>query len=99
MVLTDLGLPDMDGWMLAAAIREHDEQLPVVAMTAHAGPREEQRCADAAIRALLPKPVSLSALEQALGAYVDSGYTGAHAGTAKESPRFPKTLIAVGVHY
>lgn len=94
VVLTDLGLPDMDGWALATAIRERHAQLPVVAMTAHAGPREEQRCAAASIRALLPKPISLRALERAFCVHVDSGHTGMHARTTRENFWPPRTLIA-----
>ncbi|AOI52688.1 hybrid sensor histidine kinase/response regulator [Burkholderia thailandensis] len=94
MVLTDLDLPDMDGWALAAAIRERDAQLPIVAMTAHAGPREEQRCADAGIRTLLPKPVSLHALERAFRAHVHIGNTGLQARTMSVNPRLPRSLIA-----
>ncbi|MCA8293762.1 response regulator [Burkholderia sp. AU30198] len=71
VVLTDLGLPDMDGWTLAATIHARDAQLPVLAMTAHAGPLEEQRRVATSIRALLPKPVSLHALQRAFRVVVD----------------------------
>ena len=94
VVLTDLGLPDMDGWTLASAIRERDAQLPVVAMTARAGPQEEQRCADAAIRVLLPKPVSLRVLERAFRAHVGSGYAHARGRAANDHPPLPKNVMA-----
>ncbi|WP_244114633.1 ATP-binding protein [Burkholderia cepacia] len=90
VVLTDLGLPDMDGWTLAAAIRERDVQVRVVAMTAHVGPREEQRCAAVAIRVLLPKPVSLRALARALRAQGRVGFV--H--SAEDRPAMPKTVMA-----
>ncbi|MBU9294280.1 hybrid sensor histidine kinase/response regulator [Burkholderia multivorans] len=67
VVLTDLGLPDMDGWTLADAIRARDADIALLAMSAHVGADDEQRCAAAGVRALLRKPVLLGALSQALG--------------------------------
>ncbi|WP_258171999.1 hybrid sensor histidine kinase/response regulator [Burkholderia multivorans] len=67
VVLTDLGLPDMDGWTLADAIRKRDADIALLAMSAHVGADDEQRCAAAGVRALLRKPVLLGALSQALG--------------------------------
>lgn len=71
VVLTDLGLPDMDGWALAGTLRRRAADLPVVAMTAHAGPDERQRCLEAGILALLAKPLTLRALAQTLGAIAE----------------------------
>ncbi|WP_081938606.1 ATP-binding protein [Burkholderia pyrrocinia] len=93
VVLTDVGLPDMDGWTLASAMHEHDAQLPVVAMTAHAAPQEEKRCADAAIRALLPKPVSLRTLERAFRMHVRGRYAGVQTRAANDHPQLPKTVM------
>ncbi|AIO45168.1 response regulator [Burkholderia cepacia] len=66
IVLTDLGLPDTDGWTLAQAIRARDGTLPVVGMTARIGEGDAQRCAAAGIRMLLRKPITLGALQTAL---------------------------------
>ncbi|WP_321903737.1 hybrid sensor histidine kinase/response regulator [Burkholderia cenocepacia] len=67
VVLTDLGLPDMDGWSLAQAMKAGGSNIPVVGMTAHISSDDEQRCVTAGIRALLRKPVTLGTLSQALG--------------------------------
>ncbi|MET1534160.1 hybrid sensor histidine kinase/response regulator [Burkholderia sola] len=69
VVLTDLGLPDMDGWTLAQSIREQDAGLPVVAMTAHASADDEARAIRAGIRMLLRKPVTLRVLRRAFQPY------------------------------
>ncbi|NTZ06314.1 response regulator [Burkholderia metallica] len=69
VVLTDLGLPDMDGWTLAHAIRERHTGLPVVAMTAHASADDEARAIGAEVRTLLRKPVTLRVLRRALQPY------------------------------
>ncbi|KVT59505.1 hybrid sensor histidine kinase/response regulator [Burkholderia ubonensis] len=93
-VLTDLGLPDMDGWMLADAIRERNAHVPIVAMTAHAGPDEQQRCAAAGVRALLAKPVTLTVLAQALSASAHVAPMDEKAGDADEIRALPKTVLA-----
>ncbi|WP_244136016.1 MULTISPECIES: hybrid sensor histidine kinase/response regulator [unclassified Burkholderia] len=69
VVLTDLGLPDMDGWTLARSIREQHAALPVVAMTAHASAEDEVRATRSGVRTLLRKPVTLHALQRALRPY------------------------------
>ncbi len=98
VVLTDLGLPDMDGWTLAAMVHEHDERLPIVAMTAHVGPVEQKRCVDASIRALLPKPVSLRALARAFRAYVPGHHADVRAHVSADSPMVPTTVMAAMRH-
>ncbi|RDK04309.1 hybrid sensor histidine kinase/response regulator [Paraburkholderia lacunae] len=69
LVLTDLGMPSMDGYTLAGAVHEHDSTLPVVAMTAHIAPEEERRSKSAGISALLAKPLTLAVLDRALRAH------------------------------
>ncbi|WP_241244711.1 hybrid sensor histidine kinase/response regulator [Burkholderia ambifaria] len=87
VVLTDLGLPDMDGWTLAHSIREQHAGLPVVAMTAHASADDEARAIRSGIRMLLRKPVTLCVLRRALQPY-------AVAADASERP----AQLAVGRH-
>ncbi|WP_412530419.1 ATP-binding protein [Burkholderia lata] len=94
IVLTDLGLPDMDGWTLAAAIRERDARLPVVATTAQIGPRDEQRSTGETVCALLPKPLSLHALEHTFRTHVRRGYPGGLPHGASANSTSPKTLMA-----
>ncbi|WP_334042494.1 ATP-binding protein [Burkholderia ambifaria] len=94
VVLTDLGLPDMDGWTLAAALRERDATLPVIAMTAHAGPDEHTRCTAAGIGALLAKPVTLLALTQALHAHVRGHPVRDPIRVPRDAGQRPKTALA-----
>jgi PAS domain S-box-containing protein len=61
VVLMDVQMPVMDGFQTTAAIRALPDpaksQLPIVAMTAHAMRRDEQRCLTAGMNAYLAKPL------------------------------------------
>ncbi|HEX9691934.1 MAG TPA: response regulator [Gemmatimonadales bacterium] len=58
LVLMDLQMPDMDGFEATAEIRKDYgmDELPIVAMTAHAMAEERQRCLDAGMNGHLAKP-------------------------------------------
>ncbi|KWC16607.1 hybrid sensor histidine kinase/response regulator [Burkholderia ubonensis] len=94
IVLTDLGLPDMDGWALAQAVRAIDVDLSVVAMTAHASADDERRCVEAGIRALLPKPLTLRALRQTIGAHARGSRAMWRADTSRADSVSPDTVLA-----
>ncbi|KWI48532.1 hybrid sensor histidine kinase/response regulator [Burkholderia pseudomultivorans] len=98
VLLTDLGLPDMDGWTLAAMVHEHDERLPVIAMTAHVGVVEQERCADASIRAVLPKPVSLRTLACAFSNYAAGDFADVRGRMQGEGSGVPKSVMVAMYH-
>ena len=58
VVVLDLSLPGIDGYSLAAALRAHPltHHLPIVVLSAHAYPEDEQRARDAGASAFLRKP-------------------------------------------
>ncbi len=59
--LLDIGLPGMDGYQLAAALRAvHD--LRLVAVTGYGEPRDHQRSRDAGFEQHLVKPVDIECL-------------------------------------
>ncbi|AJG19358.1 ATP-binding protein [Cupriavidus basilensis] len=66
VVLTDIGMPVMDGYALASAIRRQYPGLPVVAMSAHSTPEQEHRSLQSSISTLLVKPVPLAVLGRVL---------------------------------
>ena len=66
VVLIDLKLPDMDGWKLASAIREIDEEIRIILML-NAGIRGDSRlCRSLRIEGYLQKPVSLEELAEGI---------------------------------
>lgn len=71
LVLTDLHMPRMDGYDLAAAIRVEEQaqgarRTSIVALTANALRDEELRCRAAGMDAYLGKPVRLARLQAAI---------------------------------
>lgn len=65
MVLLDLRLPKIDGIEVLKAIRRHDQQLPVIVVTAFAAEYAEALATSGATR-VLEKPLSVAALLDAM---------------------------------
>lgn len=61
VILMDLQMPGMDGLQTTALIREKEKvsgkHIPVIAVTAHALPRDRERCYEAGMDAYLSKPL------------------------------------------
>lgn len=70
LVFLDCDLPGMSGYEVVAAIRDFEREgrlsgrLPVVALTAHAGRDQEERCRRAGMDECLSKPVTGTALRE-----------------------------------
>ena len=64
VVFMDLQMPEMDGYTAARLIRAQPrlQDLPIIAMTAHALVGEHQRCLDAGMNDHVSKPIDLDAL-------------------------------------
>jgi len=56
VILTDLGMPDISGWEVAARIREKYTEVPIILMTGWASDIPPERLKENKIQALLPKP-------------------------------------------
>ncbi|MEO8810207.1 MAG: ATP-binding protein [Rhodanobacter sp.] len=68
-VLLDLDLPGVDGFQIARLIRQREsagEHLPIIAVTARSGGRDEERAREAGMDGFLRKPVSGEQLVAAL---------------------------------
>ena len=69
LLLTDLHMPEMDGYELTAAIRAAEQgggHTPIVALTANALKGEADRCREVGMDDYLSKPVRLADLQAAL---------------------------------
>jgi PAS domain S-box-containing protein len=64
LIISDLHMPEMDGFDLIAAVRRHAafNTLPVVLLTSSASPGDQKRCDELRIAARLLKPVKQSLL-------------------------------------
>jgi CheY-like chemotaxis protein len=67
LVLLDIGLPGMDGYQVAAALRATDPRSAgtrVVAVSGYGQARDRERSRDAGFDAHLTKPVDIARLKQ-----------------------------------
>ena len=66
LLLTDLNMPEMDGYQLTQAIRAEEargRRIPIVALTANALRHEAERCRAVGMDDYLSKPAQLEAFE------------------------------------
>jgi PAS domain S-box-containing protein len=76
MLLTDLHMPEMDGYALAAAIRAEEAgcgRMPILALTANALRGEANRARAAGMDDYLTKPIALAQLKGALEKWLAPG--------------------------
>ncbi|MBI5109041.1 MAG: PAS domain S-box protein [Rhodocyclales bacterium] len=80
LLLTDLHMPHMDGYELAASIRAREGRgrLPIIALTANALAGEAERCRAAGMDDYLSKPVALEKLKTVLAKWMPAGNEPAH---------------------
>ena len=79
LVLTDLHMPEMDGYALATAIRTEEgaaRRTPIIALTANALRTEELRCRDLGMDAYLTKPIRLPQLKAAIETWLGAAAQG-----------------------
>ncbi|WP_185754735.1 response regulator, partial [Pseudomonas fluorescens] len=68
MVVTDVNMPELDGYQLTRRLRAEGIKVPIVGVTANAQAEEGERCVQAGMDGYLAKPVSLARLREALQA-------------------------------
>ena len=83
VVLMDLQMPEMDGFTATRILRAkpHLQQLPIIAMTAHAMAEEVQRCLDAGMNDHVGKPIDPGTFFATI-----ARWTRAHRGEVLEVP-------------
>jgi two-component system, NarL family, capsular synthesis sensor histidine kinase RcsC len=70
MVLTDINMPNMNGYELTQQLRQQGVMVPIVAVTATALASDKVHCKEAGIDDLLLKPLSLEQLGEAMERYL-----------------------------
>jgi signal transduction histidine kinase/DNA-binding response OmpR family regulator len=68
VVITDLDMPDVDGWAVAAAVKEHKPGTHVVMLTGWAGEIAPEEFKKRGVDVVLAKPCGRVELEAAIGA-------------------------------
>lgn len=62
LMLLDMNLPLMDGWTVAATLRERSDTVPIIALTAHAMSGDRAKALAAGCDEHHPKPVDFDLL-------------------------------------
>jgi CheY-like chemotaxis protein len=89
VVLMDLQMPEMDGYTATRLLRadERFQDLPIIAMTAHALVEERERCAEAGMNDHITKPIDPDALFATLARWTKPAETPApHKGPTSSTP-------------
>jgi signal transduction histidine kinase/CheY-like chemotaxis protein len=88
LILTDIHMPDMDGFELTRQIRAEEptgpgsRHTPIVALTANALKGEAEKCLAAGMDGYLTKPLTLDRLREAVGRWMSAPAEGASGETA-----------------
>ncbi|MEP0776310.1 ATP-binding protein [Microcoleus sp. ZQ-A2] len=76
LLLSDVGMPDMDGYMLIQQVRalapEQGGKIPAIALTAYAGETNQQQVIAAGFQKHISKPIEPEVLVQAISSLIRS---------------------------
>ncbi|MCP4699408.1 MAG: response regulator, partial [Gammaproteobacteria bacterium] len=74
-VLMDVQMPEMDGYQATRKIRKNSRcnELPIIAMTAHAMSGDRTRCIEAGMNDYVSKPIEAEQLFNVLGKWIKPG--------------------------
>ena len=70
-IFMDIQMPRMDGIEASKCIREFDETIPIIAMTAHAQLDENDPCIEAGMNDYITKPFHIDTIKRILNQWLD----------------------------
>lgn len=62
LLITDMQMPEIDGYTLARTIRQRGDLIPIIALTAHAMADDRAKCIEAGCDDYIPKPINKAEL-------------------------------------
>jgi CheY-like chemotaxis protein len=66
LVISDIGLPDGNGWDMLAEVKRENPQVQAIALTGHGYARDLERSASAGFADHITKPVAMAKLERSI---------------------------------
>ncbi|MCW8399870.1 PAS domain-containing protein [Legionella sp. PATHC038] len=76
LIFMDIGLPDMDGYQVTHYIRVQEVSkkyhTPIIALTAHVGEENKERCIESGINAVISKPLTQKKCGDILSSFIPS---------------------------
>jgi PAS domain S-box-containing protein len=100
LLLTDLHMPEMDGYALAKIIRREEggrRRMPILALTANASQSEVHQAIAAGMDEYLTKPIRLQTLQAALSKWLPPTQEPSLPAPLSEPPKGETTVAAVDV--
>lgn len=73
LLLTDMQMPEIDGYTLAKTLRARGYRIPIVALTANAMAEDAQKCLTAGCDAYISKPINKVALLSTCQQWISNG--------------------------
>ncbi|WP_236189201.1 hybrid sensor histidine kinase/response regulator [Pseudomonas pharyngis] len=93
LVLTDVNMPVMNGYQLATALRQQDQTLPIIGVTANALREEGEHCAAVGMNAWMVKPLNLATLRAHLEKHCKIALPAASAAPIQLSPKMRELFV------